>query len=539
MNIPVFEHTIAPLRTCIRDEAASLQNVAHLIKYDPGLFFSLLRFINGPAGRSEVSTVSQAISLLGAEKVERHILQQESFLDSSYLFFWCYTVLAGEIAAALNRRADIAEEEEAFFAGILPSVGMLLMLGKEVSYRKVLEILLKIPTEDKLFIEDRLFTTNHLEQLGGDPPLPKIYHDTLNVTRFLFAPEGLQASPSGDPTRYSAAYTSLQLSHLTEAGASGARCLLFPLVVEAQEKFKELAKRYFRIPENDVEELLADSIERFEEVCREFGVQEEAEALLAPAERAEPPVITFRTASEPIKAALSEVEAANRLERNIALHGEAGTGKRLLAVALHRRPDNPRRNKPFLSYHCKTLDNETLEIELFGSKGGFLGLEKHKGALEMANGGSILLKDIDALPLPLQEKLAEVFSKDEFYKIGETRPAAFDIRFFLTSRKDFVREAEEGRFSARLLAALDPVSMHLPPLRERRPDIGLIADGIIEKYGLFIRDPALCLGLSEYYEKDPFPGNLKSLKRLLWYLSAKHRLVAQVFQQPPDSCHKY
>ncbi|MCC6346291.1 MAG: sigma 54-interacting transcriptional regulator [Nitrospirales bacterium] len=526
MNIPVFEHTVAPLRSRIRNESESLQNVAHLIKYDPGLYSSLLQFINGPAGRSEVSTVSQAISLLGAEKVERHILQQDSFLDSSFLFFWCYTVLAGETAAALNRRADIAGEGEAFFVGILPSVGMLLVLGEEVSYGKVLDILLKVPTEDKLFIEDRLFTTNHLKQLGERLPLPKIYRDTISMTRFFFTPEGQQASSPEDPARYSVAHASLQLYRLMEASASAARCLVFPLVAEAQEKFKELAKRYFRIPESEVEELLADSIERFEEVCREFGIQEETETLLSLPERAEAPRITFLTVSERIKAALSEVEAANRMERNIVLHGETGTGKRLLAVALHRRSDNPRRNKPFLSYHCRTLDSEMFEIELFGAKGGFLGIEKHKGALEMANGGSILLKDIDALPLPLQEKLAEVFSKDEFYKIGEMRPAAFDIRFFLTSRKNIIQEAKKGNFSVRLLEALGPVSMHIPPLRERRQDIGLIADGIIEKYDLFIRDPALRLGLNEYYEKDPFPGNLKSLKRLLWYLSAKHRLIA-------------
>ncbi|MBZ0156873.1 MAG: sigma 54-interacting transcriptional regulator [Alphaproteobacteria bacterium] len=525
MNTPFFEHTVAPLRAFVRNESESLQKAARLLKYDPGLYFSLLQLINGPEKRSEVSTVSQAISLLGAEKVEKHILQQESFLDSSFLFFWCYTVLAGETAVALNRSADVVEEEEAFFAGILPSVGMLLMLRKEVSYKKVLEILLKIPSEDKLFIEDRLFTTNHLEQLGRHLLFPKIYRDTVRITRFLFAPGGRRASPREDPARYSGAYTSLQLYHLMEASASAARCLLFPLVVEAQEKFRELVKRYFRIPESETEELLAESIERFEEICREFGVQDAAERFLSLPERGDPPGIPFFTVSEKIKAALDEVDTANRLEKNIALYGEAGVGKRLLAVALHRRPDNPRRNKPFLSYHCRTLDSETLEIELFGAKGGFLGLEKHRGALEMANGGSILLKDIDAVPLPLQEKLAEVFSKDEFYKIGEVHPATFDIRFFLTSRKDIVREAEEGRFSARLLEALNPVSMYIPPLRERRQDIGHIADSIIEKYDLFLKDPALRLGLSEYYEKDPFPSNLKSLKRLLLYLSAKHRLL--------------
>jgi DNA-binding NtrC family response regulator len=269
---------------------------------------------------------------------------------------------------------------------------------------------------------------------------------------------------------------------------------------------------------------LADIIGDFEAVCAEFGLLEAVQNILPYTEKVALQPLTFITNSTALNNAMESIYAANREERNIIIYGEPGAGKRLLAVVLHRRPDNPRHSKPLLSYYCSTMDSETLETELFGTKGGFLGLEKHKAALEMADGGTILLKDVDSIPLTLQDRLAEIFCKDEYYKIGETRPVFFTVRFLLTSKLDIVAEAKEGRFSERLLRVLNPASIYIPPLRERRKDIELIAEHIINKYNLQLDDPALLLGLSEYYEKDPFPGNLKSLKRLLFFLSAKHRL---------------
>jgi DNA-binding NtrC family response regulator len=320
------------------------------------------------------------------------------------------------------------------------------------------------------------------------------------------------------------AHKSFQLFRLIEAADTAARSLLFPQVVEAQEKFRALCKMYFKISESETEELLADILEKFEAVCREFKVEHLSEQFIINAENYQSTGITFLTKYGPLRKSLEHIYSAIREDKNILIYGEPSVGKRLLAIALHRLPDNPRRTKPFLSVHCATLDSETLEIELFGTKGGFLGHERHKGTLELADGGTLLLKDIDTIPLTLQDRLAEVFSKDEFYKIGETRPASFDIKFVITSKKDVIEEEKEGRFSSRLLNALKPVGICIPPLRERREDIEFIADSIIEKYNLNLTDSALRLGLSEYYETQPFPDNLRDLKRLLFFLSAKHSL---------------
>ncbi len=524
MNLPVFEHTITSLHSIVNNEKEPLQKVSRLIKYDPGLYFSLLQNVNSVATRAEITSISQAISLIGAEGVENHILQQDYFLAEDYLLLWCYSVLAGEAATLINEKADIAEEEEAFFAAIMSSIGILLMFMQHPKHKQICDLLLRVPIEHKIFIEEKLFRTNLVEQLDKNISAPKVYKDTISLMTTIFTHDGQRKDYSEHPSRFSVAHKSFQLLQLMDVSESAARSILFPSVVEAQEKFRELSKRFFKIPENEIEELLADIVERFEDVCKEFRVEQFSERFIASAENYHSSGISFLTKSEPLKNSLEKAYVANREEKNIFIYGETSVGKRLLAIALHHHPDNPRKTKPFLSIHCGTLDSETLEIELFGAKGGFLGIEKHKGALEMANGGTILLKDIDRVPLNLQDKLSEIFCRDEFYKIGETSPAFFDIRFLITSKKNIFEETKEGRFSERLLRVLKPVSIYIPPLRERREDIEFIGNSVIEKYNLNLTDKALLLGLKEYYDTHAFPGNLKDLKRLLFYLSAKHRL---------------
>jgi DNA-binding NtrC family response regulator len=212
------------------------------------------------------------------------------------------------------------------------------------------------------------------------------------------------------------------------------------------------------------------------------------------------------------------------MENNIVISGEAGVGKRLLANALHYHPDNPRRIKPFLSFHCDTIERETLEEELLGSKGGYWGKDQHKGAFDIADGGTIMLKDIHKMPLPLQEHLADIISKIDYYRSRKIPSQNQDVLFIATSRTNLEEEAKQGKFSRMLLRALKPVTIDLPPLRERRDDIGLIADGIIKKYKLPLQETSILLGLQELYDSDTFTENLSDLKRVLFYTAAKQML---------------
>jgi transcriptional regulator with AAA-type ATPase domain len=524
MNMPVFEHSVSSLRALIQNEDEPLRKVSNMLKYDPGMYFSLLKHINASSKRGDITSISQAVSLIGAKGVENFILQQDHYLDNDYRLFWCFAGIAGGTAELINARVDIADEDEAFFTGLLPSVGMLQMLNAHPHYNRIMELLLKVPIEQRVFIEEGLYKTNHIDQLDKNISSPKIYRDVIDLMLNIFAKNGQRVNLSEIPSRLSVAHQSLQMFRLVETAEAAARALLFPSVVEAQEKFRELAKEYFKIPENEIEELLAEVLNQFDLACKEFTAEELSEQCLADAENSIPQGIVFLTKSETLKKSLEEIYAANSEDKNIFIFGDSSVGKRLLAICLQHRPDNPRRLKPFLSVHCAALLGDTFDMELFGAKGGIFGFERHKGALELADGGTILLKDIDMMPMMQQDFFAQTLYKDIFYKIGETHQESFNIKFIMTSRKNIINEAKEGRFSAKLLKALNPVSMHIPPLSERRGDIEFIADAIIEKYNLNLDDPALRLGLREYYETMPFHDNLRDLKRFLFFLSAKHSL---------------
>ena len=522
--MPVFEHSVSSLRALIQDEDQPLSKVSDLLKYDPGLYFALLKYINAASNRGDITSISQAVSLIGAEGIERFILRQDHYLDNDYGLFWCFAGIAGGTAALINARVGIADEDEAFFAGLLPSVGMLLMLNAHPRYNRIMELLLKVPGEHRVFIEESLFKTNHIDQLDKNMYSPKIYRDIIDLMMNIYAKNGHRVKLSEIPSKLSVAHQSLQMFRLVEAAEAAARALLFPSIVEAQEKFRELAKVYFKIPENEIEELLAEVLNQFDLASKEFNAQGLYEQCISDAEKSLVQGITFLTKSETLKKSLKEIYAANREDKNIFIFGDSSVGKRLLAISLHHRPDNPRHLKPFLAIHCAALSGDTFDMELFGAKGGVFGFEKHKGALELADGGTILLKDIDMMPIMQQDSFAQTLWKDEFCKIGETHQESFNIKFILTSRKNIIDEAKEGRVSAKLLQALNPVSIHIPRLSERRGDIEFIADAIIEKYNLNLADRALRLGLREYYETQPFHDNLRDLKRFLFFLSAKHSL---------------
>ena len=524
MLIPVFEHTISSLHSIIDNENEPLQKVSRLLRYDPGLFFSLIQNVSQSTKKNDITSISQPVSLIGADGVENLILQQDYFLDEEYTLLWCYSVLLGETATIINERFEVAEEEEAFFSGIIPVIGMLLMLVKIPNYKKIADFLLKLRIEDRLFVEWKLFKTNHIELIGEKLLAPKIYRDILDYMGLILSSDGQRKKHMDYSAKFSVAYQSFQLFHLLETAEVAAQSILYPSLAERHGTFNELCKKHFRIPEHESEEVLSEIVSRFEAVCNDFKVQELSGRYISAAELFRTPEITFSTNSESLQASLENVYEANRAERNILIYGDACVGKPLLAAALHFRQDNPRRTKPFLICQCGVIDTELLEAELFGARGGFRGLEKHKGTLELANGGTILLKDVDKLPMTLQDRLAEIFGRDEFYKIGETSPKGFSIRFIVTSRKNIIEEARLGNFSGELIKVLDPVIIYLPPLRERREDIEFIANRIIEKYNLNITDPVLLMGLREYYETDRFENNLKDLKRSLFYLSAKRVL---------------
>lgn len=202
---------------------------------------------------------------------------------------------------------------------------------------------------------------------------------------------------------------------------------------------------------------------------------------------------------------------------SVLITGESGTGKELVARAVH---NNSRSSKePFVGINCTVLPETLLETELFGyEKGAFTGAGDRKfGKFEAAKGGSIFLDEISNLSLNLQQKLLRVLQEREFERVGGNEAVRVDARFIAATNRDLAREVKRGKFGEDLLFRLNVVSVHLPPLRERREDIPLLANYFLSKYTEQLKKnvrgfSADAMKMLEQYQ---YPGNVRELKNLV------------------------
>lgn len=169
------------------------------------------------------------------------------------------------------------------------------------------------------------------------------------------------------------------------------------------------------------------------------------------------------------------ISKAAPTDSNVLIIGESGTGKELLAQAVHR--NSLRREKRFVAINCATLSETLIESELFGhEKGAFTGaVQQKKGKLEIAEGGTLFLDEIGELALPLQARLLRVLQEREFERVGGLRPIKADIRLIAATNRDLKEEVKKGTFREDLFFRLDVIKIEMPPLRERKSDITLLA----------------------------------------------------------------
>ena len=207
---------------------------------------------------------------------------------------------------------------------------------------------------------------------------------------------------------------------------------------------------------------------------------------------------------------------------SVLITGETGTGKELVARALHR--ESPRTHKPFVALNTAAIPAELLESELFGHEAGaFTGAHKrHIGRFEQADGGSLFLDEIGDMPASLQTRLLRVLAEGEFFRVGGRELIRVDVRVIAATHQPLETLVEEGRFRADLLHRLDVVRLPLPPLRERREDIPQLASRFLANAAQRLQLPAKNLSSAalERLRAHHWPGNVRELENLCWRLVA-------------------
>jgi len=221
--------------------------------------------------------------------------------------------------------------------------------------------------------------------------------------------------------------------------------------------------------------------------------------------------------SAALKAVLNEVEVVAPTDSTVLIYGETGTGKELVARAIHNV--SSRSNRPFVKLNCAAIPSGLLESELFGhEKGAFTGAVAQKvGRFELAHGGTLLLDEVGDIPLELQPKLLRVLQEQEFERLGSTRTVQVDVRLVAATNRDLAQMAAEKQFREDLYFRLNVFPIRMPPLRERAGDIPLLVRHFVEKYAQRMNKQietipeeamtALC--------RYTWPGNIRELQNFI------------------------
>ena len=214
---------------------------------------------------------------------------------------------------------------------------------------------------------------------------------------------------------------------------------------------------------------------------------------------------------------LERVETVAPTDSTVLISGETGCGKELIARAIHSH--SLRKHRPLVKLNCGAIPTGLVESELFGHmKGAFTGaLERRTGRFELADGGTLFLDEVSELPPDTQVKLLRVLQEHEFEPLGSSRTVRVNVRIIAASNRDLEKAVQEGRFRADLYYRLNVLPIVLPPLRQRRPDIPLLAVFFVERFarqfGKQVTGIAQdTMGLLSQYD---WPGNIRELQNVI------------------------
>ena len=221
--------------------------------------------------------------------------------------------------------------------------------------------------------------------------------------------------------------------------------------------------------------------------------------------------------SPKIISSLELVKQVAPTDSTVLIRGETGTGKELIAQAIHKK--STRRGKPLVTLNCAALPSELVESELFGhKKGAFTGaMNDREGRFSLANNGTLFFDEIGELPLSLQAKLLRVLQEGEFEPVGSSRTVKVDVRLIAATHRDLEKDVQTGKFREDLFYRLNVFPISIPPLRERDSDVILLAEAFINKYCK--RAGETQCELDEFNRQCllaySWPGNVRELQNII------------------------
>ena len=221
--------------------------------------------------------------------------------------------------------------------------------------------------------------------------------------------------------------------------------------------------------------------------------------------------------SKSLRTVLKAVDMVAATDSTVLILGETGTGKELIARAIHKR--SPRSARAFIRVNCASIPPELIASELFGhEKGAFTGaIERRIGRFEAADGGTLFLDEIGDLPAETQGSLLRVLQEREFERIGSTKPVQVDVRVLAATNRDIAADVDEGGFRQDLYYRLNVFPVDVPPLRERSEDIPLLAEYLVERYAKKAGRKITAIDRStlEMLQNYDWPGNVRELQNVI------------------------
>jgi DNA-binding NtrC family response regulator len=244
--------------------------------------------------------------------------------------------------------------------------------------------------------------------------------------------------------------------------------------------------------------------------------------------------------SDPMKKIFDVIEKVAASDSTILIHGESGTGKELVARAIHF--NSHRKDQPLITVNCGAIPEELLESELFGhEKGSFTGAIRTRiGRFELAQGGTIFLDEIGDMSPALQVKMLRVIQEKEFERIGGVKTIHVDVRVIAATNQDLEKAVAERKFREDLFYRINVIPILLPPLREREPDIAILANHFLTKFNKLrkknisrVQPEAL-----RHFIRYPWPGNVRELENLMEMLVVmKEEGEITIADLPPKLLH--